>query len=150
MPDDAPILFAYDGSDFAKSAIAQAGERLRTDRPSLVVSVLEPIEAIPFWGAPVLASLPPDLLEDAEKRATEIAREGVELAREAGFEAEPLVVEGTPIWRRLVDTAEERGASIIVVGSHGRSGVAYMAMGSVATSVAHHSKIPVMVCRLPS
>jgi nucleotide-binding universal stress UspA family protein len=150
MPDDAPILFAYDGSDFAKSAIEQAGERLRRDPPALVVSVLEPLESIPFWGAPVSAGLPPDLQEEARKKATEIAEQGAELARKAGFEAEALVVQGAPTWRRLVDTAEERGASIIVIGSHGRSGVAYMAMGSVATSVAHHSKIPVMVCRVPS
>jgi nucleotide-binding universal stress UspA family protein len=150
MPaDHAPVLFAYDGSDHAKSAIEQAGGQLRSGRPALVVSVLEPLEAIPFWGAPVSA-LPQGVLDEAREKASQIAEEGVRLAREAGFEAEALTVEGTPIWKRIVETAEERGASLVVIGSHGRSGVAYMAMGSVATSVANHSGIPLLVCRLPS
>jgi nucleotide-binding universal stress UspA family protein len=37
-----------------------------------------------------------------------------------------------------------------VLGSHGRSGAAYLAMGSVATAVAHHAKVPVLICRLES
>ena len=36
---------------------------------------------------------------------------------------------------------------MIVIGSHGRSGVSYVAMGSVATAVAHHAGVPVLICR---
>ena len=42
---------------------------------------------------------------------------------------------------------EQAGASVIVLGSHGRSGVGYAVMGSVATAVAHHAKVPVLITR---
>ena len=47
----------------------------------------------------------------------------------------------------IVDTAKELGADLIVVGSHGRSGIARLMLGSVATKVVAESPIPVLVCR---
>lgn len=146
MPTDGPILFAYDGSDEAKQAIAQAGDQLKTGRPAIVLAVWEPIEAIPFWGAP-MARVPSSLTEEIEKEAQSVAAEGAELAKGVGFEAEPAVTEGSPVWRAIVEAAEERSASLIAMGSHGRSEIGYAAMGSVATSVAHHAKVPVLICR---
>ena len=146
MPADGPVLFAYDGSERAGEAIRFAGEQLKHDRPAIVLAVWEPIEAIPFWGAPA-SRVPPALIEGISEEAAKVAAEGAELAKKAGFDAEAATAEGAPVWRAIVDTAEERGASVIVMGSHGRSGVGYVAMGSVATSVAHHSKIPILITR---
>lgn len=47
----------------------------------------------------------------------------------------------------IVQTAGELGADLIVVGSHGRSGIARLMLGSVATRVVAESPIPVLVCR---
>jgi nucleotide-binding universal stress UspA family protein len=47
----------------------------------------------------------------------------------------------------IVNTAKELGADLIVVGSHGRSGIARLMLGSVATKVVAESAIPVLVCR---
>ena len=146
MPADGPVLFAYDGSEQARAAIELAGAQLRSGRPALVLAVWEPIEAVPFWGAPI-SQVPSNVTEQIEKEAGKVAAEGVELAKGAGFEAEPAVAEGAPVWKAIVDAAEGRGASLIVMGSHGRSGVSYITMGSVATAVAHHAKIPVLICR---
>jgi nucleotide-binding universal stress UspA family protein len=57
------------------------------------------------------------------------------------------VTEGSPVWKRIIEVAKEHEAGMIVIGSHGRSGVSYMAMGSVATAVAHHAAMPVLICR---
>ncbi len=57
---------------------------------------------------------------------------------------------GSPVWQRILDSAQERGAGIIVMGSHGRSGVSYVALGSIATSVVHHANIPVLIAPLPT
>ena len=146
MPTDGPVLFAYDGSEQAKQAIAEAGDQLKTGRPAIVLAVWEPIEAIPFWGAP-MSRVPSSLTEQIEKEAQNVAAEGAELAKSVGFEAEPAVTEGSPVWRAIVEAAEERSASLIAMGSHGRSEIGYAAMGSVATSVAHHAKVPVLICR---
>jgi nucleotide-binding universal stress UspA family protein len=146
MPGDGPILIAYDASEQAREAIAEAGRQLKGGRKAVVLSVWEPIEAFPFWGAPV-AQVPASVTEQIGEEAEKAAAEGAELAGQAGFDAESAVAEGSPVWKTIVDAAEARGASLIVMGSHGRSGLGYVAMGSVATAVAHHSKIPVLVCR---
>lgn len=45
----------------------------------------------------------------------------------------------------IVNTAKEWGAELIVIGTHGRTGIAHLLVGSVAESVIKHSRIPVMV-----
>ncbi|MCB0877125.1 MAG: universal stress protein [Solirubrobacterales bacterium] len=144
--DAGPILIAYDGSDCSKDAIAEAGRQLRDDRSAIVLTVWEPLDAVPFWGVP-MATMPSEMTEQVVTRAREVAAEGVALIGEAGFEAEPRVELGAPVWSRIVETADEVGASVIVLGSHGRSSVGYAVMGSVATAVAHHAKVPVLITR---
>lgn len=143
-----PVLIAYDGSDFAKAAIADAARQLAPGRAALVLSVIQPLEAIPFLG---LAAGAPDeqavdsITADTESGADQVAEEGTHLAREAGLDATALVEIGTPVWQRIVEVADEREASLIVLGSRGRSGLAYVLLGSVAAAVVQHSKRTVMV-----
>jgi len=145
-PADAPVLIAYDGSDHSKAAIEQAAAQLRLPRTTLVLCVFEPLGAIPFWGVPY-GRVPADVIEGSGEEAQRAAAEGAALAKDAGFDSEAAVVEGAPVWERIVAVAKERSAGIIVMGSHGRSGVSYVAMGSVATAVAHHAPVPVLICR---
>jgi nucleotide-binding universal stress UspA family protein len=142
-----PVLFAYDGSEYARSAIEQAAQELRTDRHAIVLTVWQPFVA-PLAGAPV--GLPADLADDVEEETQRIAAEGAELARRAGFRAVPVAIQGEPIWRRIVAAADEAEASVIVLGSHGRSGLSAVLMGSVATSVASHTDRRVLIVHLPA
>ena len=57
------------------------------------------------------------------------------------------LVEDVAAAKGIVDTAKELGADLIVVGSHGRSGLARLMLGSVATKVVAESTIPVLVTR---
>ena len=138
------VLFAYDGSEHARAAIEEAGRQLRSGRPALVVTVVTPLEAIPFWGAP-FSAMPSDIAEEIFGRAEDVAREGAGVASAAGFEAEPLADRGSPIWTRIVELAEENGAGIIVLGSHGRTALGSVLMGSVASAVAQHAKGAVLI-----
>lgn len=49
--------------------------------------------------------------------------------------------------REILATAEEWGADLIVIGTHGRTGVARVLLGSVAEHVVRHSRIPVLTVR---
>jgi nucleotide-binding universal stress UspA family protein len=152
MPDPnggGPVLFAYDGSDHARAAIEQASEQLRTGRDALAVTVWEPLESVPFLGAP-LTSIPENVIDEMVEKARDVAKEGADLARTVGFDAEPLAERGSPVWARIVEVADENDAAVVVIGSHGRSGVKYAVMGSVATAVAQHSKRPVLITRMAS
>jgi nucleotide-binding universal stress UspA family protein len=142
MQHDDMVLIAYDGSAQARAAIRAAGQQLRRGRAATVVTVWEPFAAFTF-GAPAFPVA--DLDEGIEQNAREVADEGVALAAEAGFQPLPLVETGGPVWRVIVDSAEERDASIIVMGSHGRTGIEFVLMGSVASAVARHAARPVLI-----
>ncbi len=139
-----PALFAYDGSDLARAAIEEAGRQLETPREAVVVTVWEPLDVNTFFPAgPV--PVDPDLIESLQEGAEQTAAEGAALAEAAGFAAHAVAIQGAPIWQRIVDSAEEAGADLIVLGSHGRTGLAGVLLGSVAGGVAHHSRGSVLI-----
>ncbi len=147
-PDRGPVLFAYDGSDHAKSAIEQTGHLLSANRRALVLTVWQPLGTVPFFGGAALPTVPEEVMKGAAEEALKIATEGAGLASSAGFGADPIVDEGAPVWNRIVEIADRRAAAVVVLGSHGRSGISYAAMGSVATAVAHHVNRPVLITRM--
>ncbi|MCX7240990.1 MAG: universal stress protein [Burkholderiales bacterium] len=57
------------------------------------------------------------------------------------------VIEAQRIWKGIVDEASATKADLIVMGSHGRSGVDKLVMGSVTQRVLQHTKLPVLVVR---
>jgi nucleotide-binding universal stress UspA family protein len=138
-----PILFAYDGSAQAKAAIRQAAEQLRNGRPAIVLTVWHALAVVPFPTAVGLTS--EGLEESIEQQARRVAEEGAELARSGGFDAEPVAEQGDPVWQRIVDYAEERDAGIVVMGSHARTGIGLVLLGSVAAATARHTDLPVLI-----
>ena len=143
-----PILIAYDGSNFAKAAIDEIAGQFGPGRRVLILTVWEPFEAIPFLGVGGVGAnqdAVDAIVTDSEKGAHEVAKEGTKRARDAGLDADPLVESGAPVWQRIVEAAEEQNASLVVIGSRGRSGLGYVLLGSVAAAVAQHSKRPVLI-----
>ena len=138
-----PVLFAYDGSEQAKAAIRQAAEQLRNGRPAIVLTVWHALAVVPF---PTAVGLTTEGLEESiEQQARRVAEEGAELARSGGFDAEPVAEQGDPVWQRIVDYAEERDAGIVVMGSHARTGIGLVLLGSVAAATARHTDLPVLI-----
>lgn len=86
-----------------------------------------------------LASKALGLDEIARDLALERARNGAELARQAGFDAQPRIVEGKS-WRAICDLAEELDADPIVVGARGLSRVQSALLGSVSAAVIQHAR----------
>jgi nucleotide-binding universal stress UspA family protein len=144
--DEKPVLFAYDGSDHAKYAIEQAGAELRTPRKAVILAAYEPLGAIPFWGGPT-GIVPDEMFDEVRKEAQKTADEGAELATAAGFDASSTAREGERTWQTILDGAKEIDAGMIVLGSHGRGSVGSAVLGSVATAVNQHARLPVMICR---
>jgi nucleotide-binding universal stress UspA family protein len=142
---DRPILIAYDGSDHAKAAIEQAAEQLDNGRRAIVLTVWQPFDAA-FVG---VGAAPKGFEEGIEQDARRVADEGTGLARESGFNAESAVERGTPVWQRIVEVADQRDVGVVVLGSHGRTGMPLVVIGSVAGAVASHSKRPVLIAHLP-
>jgi nucleotide-binding universal stress UspA family protein len=143
------VLIAYDGSEHAKAAIARAGETLRHERAVVATAWTSFAESAPHlllrdMVRPVVDDLDAAGREDAEA----MAAEGADLARAAGFDAEPRAVEASgPFFTALLEAADAVDASVIVVGSRGRSTLAASVLGSVSTGILHHTRRPVLVVR---
>jgi nucleotide-binding universal stress UspA family protein len=148
MPER-PILIAYDGSEDAKSAITSAGELLTPGR-ALVVTIWPAAERVVSTSAglatyaPIFGEI--DELERTNARAS--AEQGAALAREAGFDARPVVARSDRnMWRAILDLAAEHDARAIVVGSRGQGGLTNVLLGNVPGRVVHHADRPVLVVR---
>jgi nucleotide-binding universal stress UspA family protein len=136
-------LIGYDGSDDAREALRHAGWLL-PGRPVAVVYVWQPLGEQLLHGDGGEGA---EQLEAERRRAAEaVAAEGVALAREAGLDADPLIVEGpASAWRALLDAADPENAAVVVVGSRGRSGIKSALLGSVSAGTVHHSHRPVLI-----
>jgi nucleotide-binding universal stress UspA family protein len=142
-PPHGPVVFAYDGSELAKLAIDEASRQLAPGRDALVLTVWQPFDV----GFVPTVALRIDAAEIAEVRdaAERTAADGASLAKAAGFKARGLEAEAAPTWKGIVHTADEHDASLIVLGSHGRTGLAGAVLGSVAEAVAAHSRRSVLI-----
>jgi nucleotide-binding universal stress UspA family protein len=56
-----------------------------------------------------------------------------------------VVERGDPIWERIVESADEHDATIVVIGSRGRTGISRLLLGSLASIVASHTARPVLI-----
>lgn len=138
-----PVVFAYDGSDLAKAAIAEAGRQLSPSRRALVLTVWQPYNV--GFVAPHELKMDAAAVDEVRAAAEETAAQGASLAQAAGFEAISMAKEAAPTWKGIVDVADEEDSTLIVLGSHGRSGLADVLIGSVAQAVGVHSRRSVLV-----
>jgi nucleotide-binding universal stress UspA family protein len=137
------VIFAYDGSELAKLAIDESGRQLGPGRDALVLTVWQPFD-VGFVPA-VALRLNAAEVADVRDAAEQTAAAGASLAIAAGFAARGLETEAAPTWKGIVHAAEEHDASLIVLGSHGRTGLAGVLLGSVAEAVTAHSRRPVLI-----
>jgi nucleotide-binding universal stress UspA family protein len=143
-----PVLFAYDGSELATLAIEVGGRQLAAGREVLVLTVWQPVDVGFEPVGP--GHLDAQRTTEVKKAAEETAAFGAALAEKAGFRAQSLVAEVSPTWKGLVETAEQHNVSLIVIGSHRRTGLRGHLGGSVAAAVISHSSASVLLVHPPS
>jgi nucleotide-binding universal stress UspA family protein len=152
----APVLIAYDGSEVSRAAVRHAAE-LFAGRPAVLATVWEPGLAAATMGLPDtmgVSALPPDPATVAavdrlqHEHASTVAGEGAEFARSVGLAAEPQAVpDEVDVADTLIGIAQERGAAVVVVGSHGISGLRSRLLGSVSRKLIELCDRPVLVIR---
>ncbi len=140
MPHLETILFATDGSAASEPASEQAIDlAVQVEARLLVVGVVNTSSKQP-------SERPDALVPDSKASLSAKAQGIVQRAKAAGADASFLVWEGDP-GPAIVAAADAESADLIVVGSHGRSGVQRFLIGSVSDFVVRHAHCPVMVVR---
>jgi len=140
------VIIGVDDSEYSKKAVRHvasapwpAGARF------LVFSIYTwPVVVGPEDVTP--AVIVQKLIGEREKEAKRIAETAAAELRAAGLQAETHVGSGDPRFV-LVDAAAHEKADLVVVGTHGRTGMKRLMLGSVATYVISHAPCSVLVVR---
>lgn len=140
------ILFASDFSKASRKAFATAVRTAKRAHASLsIVHVLAPF--LPVGPDQYVG---PETWEEIEKRARKWATQHLRsLATKAtadGVRATTTLVEGTPA-REITRLAKKTHADLLIIGTHGRTGLAKLFLGSVANQIVATAPCPVMTVR---
>jgi len=142
------ILYPTDFSDVSKKALDYVKQLKEAGTKEVILLHIidkREVESIARYGE-VSMSLEKGLEEKMEESVKqEIGAIEAEL-RESGFDVKVRIEKGIP-FREILRVEEEEEASVVVIGSHGKSCVEEMFLGSVSERVVRKSKRPVLVIR---
>ena len=142
------ILIATDGSAASEHATTWAVGLARQHNAKLtVVYVVDPY---PYMGIGEINPMGYQAYTAAAQQQAAHAHALVEQLCSKGddpIDLQVRLIEDVGAASGIVQTAEIEGADLIVLGSHGRSGIARLMLGSVSTKVVAESKVPVLVTR---
>jgi nucleotide-binding universal stress UspA family protein len=140
------ILVPVDGSDTAQLAVDKAiGLAKAFDSSVTVIYVIDPY---PFTGVGTdFAYGQAEYLSAATAEANAAVKAAKDTLVTAGVAVDASVVEAHTAWRGIVEAGISLKVDLIVIGSHGRSGLEKLVLGSVAQAVLSHTKLPVLVVR---
>jgi nucleotide-binding universal stress UspA family protein len=144
VPDDATIgwksiLFATDGSKYSEIAANRAIDLAKSYGSEIkAISVVDVTEEF--------MARAPGALEDLVKKAKSMVEDVKKKADSKGIKAESIVREGDT-YKVIINIAKKQKANAIIMGSHGRTGLKRLLMGSVTERVIGHAPCPVLVVK---
>jgi universal stress protein A len=146
MADYRVLVVPYDYSDHARAALKEAAElarRLGGDL-HLVHVVQSPLYMYSFaYAGEAAAVIPPIDMTEIREAAMKSLRDVIAELDIPG-KVEPHVLEGASVAETLRETAVDLGADLIVMGTHGRTGLAHAFLGSVAERTLRSAPCPVL------
>ena len=142
------ILMPTDFSEYAGYAFTWALQMAADWKARMILfHAAAPISPLAFPDSvylPELRRLEAGMLADAEKRMSEfVGQKG-----SSAVVVETRVVVGEPV-SEICQAAGREQADLIIMGSHGRTGLAHVLLGSVAERVIRHASCPVLIVRKP-
>lgn len=140
------ILVPVDGSETSFAAVAKAAELAKAFGSK--ITVVQVLTLDPYIAAEyITANQTNDLIERARAAIVKTLEEAKQKFTEQGVEAETKLLEGQVIAREITNAAKDLNADLIVIGSHGRTGLKKLFLGSVAQSILSEGTTPVLVVR---
>ncbi len=153
MTEKYKVLVGYDGSECADAAIDDLTRAGLPDETELIVLSVSDVWELPVGPAPIPPT--PQDLEAVDQYLAEALNDARLLAEEAAgrirtaFPSWAVTSEarsGAAAWE-IIECSDEWKANLIVMGSHGRSAIARVVLGSVSQKVLHEALCPVRIAR---
>ena len=145
------LLAATDGSELSNHAVDHAIELAKQLGARLTLLHVAGQYPPPMLvDGTVFPTLPQDEHDAAAaEQSRQILDPGLERARAAGIECDSVHESDSAAWHAIMEVAARAGCDLIVMGSHGRGGLASLVMGSQTQKVLHHTNLPVLIVRRP-
>ncbi len=143
------ILIPTDGSALAHRAVAHGLALARAVGARVTVLTVEAsfnVYDVPASRVNLMSTAFEEYAKHAREHAASILDGIADEAKAVGVACETLQVIQDHPYEAIVATAKERGCDLIVMASHGRSGIAAALLGSVTAKVLAHISVPVLVC----
>ena len=146
------IMVPLDGSEEAECVLPHV-EAIATGCNISRLTLVRVIEPLKLPGG-VESRINPEERERLEKDSVNIAEEYLnnvtKRLKDAGISAESKVLWGKDVIDELVDYADESGVDLVVIATHGRSGVSRWVWGSMADRILRSASMPVLMVRSAS
>jgi nucleotide-binding universal stress UspA family protein len=138
------ILVPLDGSDLARKALPYAEELAhRFEAELILVRVIQAMPVVVEYGVPVYEPDLAQLQQEAELYLDGLKGE----LRQLQIPAQTIVLADQPVPEAIINLASEKAADLIVMSTHGRSGLSRWVFGSVANKVLQRAACPVYLVR---
>src|SRR5262249_36096328 len=144
------ILIPTDGSERAHRAVTHGLALAKALGAKVTAVTIEPsfdVYAVPSSRDYAMSGAFAEHAEHAKAHAGKILAAVADEARAAGVSCETAQIEEDHPYEGIINAAKARGCDLIVMASHGRTGIAAVVLGSVTNKVLTHTKIPVLVYR---
>jgi nucleotide-binding universal stress UspA family protein len=141
------FLVPIDLSEYANQALDYAVNL--AGKLDARLMLLHVIQSIPLVGVDMGVTLPYTYVQDLEAEIMQSMESALTRVTAAGLEGEIVVVHGVP-FHEIIETAKTRQVDLIIMGTHGRTGLQYVLLGSVAEKVVRLAPCPVLVARQPT
>jgi len=138
------ILVPLDGSELAKKALNEAEKLAKFFSSEIILFQVVPF--MPIYGAPELVT--PLIVDEKQKEAVEkYLFDLAEEMKKKEIKVTTMVKTGQQVALEIIDFAKESGVDLIVMCTHGRSGITRWVLGSVALKILTRAETPVLLIR---
>jgi nucleotide-binding universal stress UspA family protein len=142
------ILIPTDGSRLAHKAVVHGLSLAKTVGAKVTVLTVEAsfnASDVPASRVNLMSAAFEEYAKHARKHAASILDSAADDAKAAGVQCETVQLIQDHPYKAIVVAAKDKGCDLIVMASHGRSGIAAIVLGSVTAKVLTHTSIPVLV-----
>lgn len=138
------ILVPLDGSELAKKGLEEAEKLAKIFNSEIILFQVVPF--LPIYGSPELVT--PLIVDEKQKEFAErYLADLTEELKKKGLQAKYMVKTGQQVAVEIIDYAKESGVDLIVMCTHGRSGITRWVLGSVALKVLTRAETPILLIR---